>query len=433
MSVSAGPKGISNGLVFYYDMGNIVKSWKGRPTTNFIYTQNPRIDSTYDPYVATTSGTWTIKHPDAIRVYNDLGAEITGYVNTGVVDYTNTYHGIWVYDSELKMPVVVLRDYDGQWKAKSFGLGLTMTDLGLGYGSTYTISWLQWTDNIAKSINAGIYGVNTSAVNNFHDGLSQSTGPSAFNTKVATWQRLYATFTVSNVWNLTAGLSCYMYGHYNARGVVKISDVQLEVGQPSAFTKQQTRSNTQSILDIVGNRTVTLSNATYNLDGTLSFLNNTGFTIPSINFPSEQTIEIWLKPEENDSSRRNPYNQAYGGYGTLTHEPSGNINYYYGDGGGNLTPYVGHTSSFTVLENEISCICVTRDTTQSIWYKNGILSNTYPHSFSDLLPHDTTITIGSGYAGGYYGRIYAVKLYDRKLSSTEIAYNFNSLRGRFGI
>ena len=155
--------------------------------------------------------------------------------------------------------------------------------------------------------------------------------------------------------------------------------------------------------------------------------------MPSVDFSLAQTIEIWLKPEENDGVRRNPYNQAYGGYGTWTHEPSGVINYYYGDAGANASPYIGHTSGFSVAQNEIACVCTTRDTSTSWWYKNGIRYNSFAHSYGNLTTDSNNILIGTGYAGSYLGKIYAVKLYNRALSAEEVQQNFSALRGRFGI
>ena len=50
----------------------------------------------------------------------------------------------------------------GQWKAKSFGTGLgSWNSLGLTHGSKYTISWLQWVDNLSKNAKAGLYTKNT--------------------------------------------------------------------------------------------------------------------------------------------------------------------------------------------------------------------------------------------------------------------------------
>ena len=212
-----------------------------------------------------------------------------------------------------------------------------------------------------------------------------------------------------------------------------VRNIQLELGTYATAFVDGTRTNTQALLDLTRSNTITVNDLTYNSDGTFSFLNNGGFYIPTINFSEAQTIEMWLKPEESDGVRRNPYNQAYGGYGTWTHEPSGQINYYYGDSGGDGEPYIGHTSSFVIEQNEIACVCTTRDTTTSWWYKNGVQYNSYTHSFGSLTNSSSNITIGNGYAGGYYGKIYAVRLYNRALTSAEVFQNFNAQRDRYGV
>ena len=429
MALVNAPQIITNGLVFCYDMFN-AKSFKGAPTTNYAHDQNPRLgDTAYSAYSATSSGTWNAKHPDAIRVYNKAGQELSGYVNTGVTDWTNTYHAIWTYDYDLDKPVVTMRDYDGQWKAKSWGTGQTYASMGLSAGSTYTISWLQWTDDLGKSANAGLY-----SNIGFGDGLSNDKGATAYNTKIRTWQRVYATFTVNGTSNLASGISAYMYGHYGPRGTLKIADVQIEVGSvPSRFSDTLTRSNTQSVVDLTGNNIATVSSLTYASNNTFSFNGSNSFSLPTINFSAGQTIEIWMKPTEADSVRRNPYNQAYAGFGTWTHEPSGTINYYYGDGGADNSPYIGHSSSFTVGQNEIACVCTTRDTSTSYWYKNGVQDTSYAHSYGTLTATAGNITIGSGYAGGFLGDIYAVKLYNRALTPAEVKRNFDALKGKFGL
>jgi hypothetical protein len=235
---------ISKAKILHYSFNDMQE-----PTTNLISSQNPRIDESYQPYVATTSGLWQTNHPDAIRVYNESGAEITAYVNSGVTDWTNTYHAIWTFDSALSKPVVTMRDVDGMWKAKSFSMNKTMNDLSLGYGDTYTISWLQWTEDISKSAVTGVYGKNLSAQNGFHDGQSSSQS-SSFNTLANTWQRVYATFTVSTVRDLSTTLTIYMYGHYHARATLKISDVQFETKDHA--TEFTPTSRTGSVTDKSG-------------------------------------------------------------------------------------------------------------------------------------------------------------------------------------
>lgn len=232
---------VTSGLAFSYDMYN-PKSWIGKPTTNYAYGHNARTDTSYTSFSATSSGSWNAKHSDAITVYNDAGDNISGYYNSGVGDWTNTYHAIWTYDYELQRPVVTMRDIDGQWKAKSFSLSVsTPAGMGLSVGSTYSISWLSWTDDINKCANAGMYSRRASDGNyNFWDGQSNSQS-TALNTKPRTWQRVYAVYTVFSGMDINASWTCYMYGHYGNRGTVKIADVQIEAGPPSSFSKVANR------------------------------------------------------------------------------------------------------------------------------------------------------------------------------------------------
>ena len=55
---------------------------------------------------------------------------------------------------------------------------------------------------------------------------------------------------------------------------------------------------------------------------------------------------MWLRPLVYTSGRRNPWDQAYGGYGTWTHEQGeSNINNYFGDAGSNTSPYTSGRGS----------------------------------------------------------------------------------------
>lgn len=223
------------------------------------------------------------------------------------------------------------------------------------------------------------------------------------------------------------------YTGYGSGITPTVKNIQLELGSFATPFVNGTRSNTAAVVDITKNKTITANSLTYGSDGKFSFSGSDYLTLPTIDFSNAQTIEIWLKPTENDGVRRNPYNQAYAGFGTWTHEPSGVINYYYGDGGYDNSPYIGHTSSFTVGQNEVACVCTTRDTTTSWWYKNGVQYNSYPHSYGTLTASPGNILIGTGYAGGYVGNIYAVRLYNRALTADEVRQNFNAARSIYGI
>lgn len=175
------------------------------------------------------------------------------------------------------------------------------------------------------------------------------------------------------------------------------------------------------------------------LNGTTNF---TGTEYATVTFDSadftfdfEQTIILALRPNENDATRRNPYNQAYGGGGTLTHETGGGFNYYYGTSGLNASPYVGVGTTFTVLQNEWAIVSISRSISGNYvrLYKNNVLYNEYIPSYAQITTGTQNILIGSGYAGGYIGNIDYVALYNRALTTLEIQKNFNALRGRFGI
>ena len=382
MSLSHSPKIVTSGLVFAYDMGNDKKSWKGAPTFNASL-QNGQND------VSPWSG-----------------------------DGTPTSLGI---DSSVKFRGRKVAKYQTGSSGNCYINGAG----DLSTGTTSTV----WTSTIYLK---RVDGTPLTSVT-MYQYITNNTNVNAAQTLTLVEDGWYkAVYTRSG---LSAGYPSLtgMTG-LGAGNQYYFADWQCENNLYSTPWVSGTRSNTQALVDLTGNNTVTASSLTYNSDGSFSFNGSTdGMTIPPLHFPTEQTIEIWLKPTENDSARRNPYDQAYGGYGTWTHEPAGSISYYYGDGGGNAQPYVGHGSSFTVAQNELACVCTTRNTSQSVWYKNGVQYNSYTHSFGELTTHTSSITVGTGYAGRYLGDIYAVKLYDRALTAAEVTQNFNALRGRYGI
>jgi hypothetical protein len=179
------------------------------------------------------------------------------------------------------------------------------------------------------------------------------------------------------------------------------------------------------------------NNGTLVFDGTDDSA-SVSFNAATMDFSLAQTICMWIRPATGSgSARRNPYNQAYGGSGTITHEPGGGFNYYFGTNGGNGDPYVGVASVFTVVANETAFICVTRDqaTNTTRWYKNGLLSvTTTAGGYAATNNGSSPILIGTGYTSGrFIGNIYHVALYNRALTADEVEQNFNALRGRYGV
>jgi hypothetical protein len=151
----------------------------------------------------------------------------------------------------------------------------------------------------------------------------------------------------------------------------------------------------------------------------------------SLNFSENQTVMIVMR-HTYTSGRKNPWDQAYGGYGTWTHEQGVNINYYYGDAGSNTTPYTSLNSG-TTSTGVWNMMCITRNPSTVTWYKNQTLADTAANPYDALLYTSANITIGSGYAGYWEGDMALVLAYTRCLTSSEIIKNYNALKTRFGL
>ena len=143
----------------------------------------------------------------------------------------------------------------------------------------------------------------------------------------------------------------------------------------------------------------------------------------SLQITGNQTISMWINPAVlNDGVRRNPYAKAYGGEGTITQEPDGTINYYYGTSGGNGGSYQGFTMSSPIAVNQWVHIAIVRDLTNSqlYWYKNGVLVNQTTALYNPAVAGSLPVTIGTGYAGNYNGKIDDIRVYSSALSATDI-------------
>lgn len=182
----------------------------------------------------------------------------------------------------------------------------------------------------------------------------------------------------------------------------------------------------------VFNATPTWSNGEFTFNGTSHYGTITNNS--TLDFSSEQTLMMVLYPTAT-SGRRNPWDQAYGGYGTWTWEGNSNpanINQYFGDAGANNTPYVGNGSS-TLIVNELGIMTSTRDTVNQTWYKNAGAGIVRSHAYGVLTTTTADIRIGLGYAGYFEGKINYVLAYTRALTATEVLQNISAIRTQYGV
>tara|TARA_R110000851_G_C13071930_1_gene564940 strand:+ start:49 stop:1425 length:1377 start_codon:yes stop_codon:yes gene_type:complete len=456
----SGPHIITDGLVFGYDTGQFSESnpnfntfkphrnqgrgagrfFKGKPITNFIAYQNAVAQDTYTPYSRTSSGTWDAKHPNAIRAYNAQGSDLTGYVNSGVTDWTNTYHAHWQFDSILRKPVVVMDCFDSNWKAKSFDCNTSAwSTYGMTTGSKYVISWLQWTSNTNKYLSTGIYCKNTSGSRNFYDGRSGNEA-SVKNTKTSTWQRVYKVYTVSSAHDVTQDYQrIYMYGHYGTNGAgvtVKIADVQLELNtdHPTAFLdsistdSKTSRSSTASILDLAKTTDIDVSNVSFNSDGLPTFdgtddIINTGMFTSRNPTYEPLTIEAIVKSDTTSNARMwldatsNGTNQRL--YCALPYA-------------GSSSPMGVQASAWSIStpqNTDFHHIVITMNGTTCQLYLDGVAHSSKAYTSYGL----QSINIGGRNGYRWIGKIPVVKMHNKALSATEVEQNFKAYKNRFDI
>lgn len=150
----------------------------------------------------------------------------------------------------------------------------------------------------------------------------------------------------------------------------------------------------------------------------------------SLSFKQGQTVSI-LFYTTYTSGRRNLWDQAYGGYGTWTHEQGNNISQYFGTHGSNSSPYIGFSSPSTPRSQWLY-MTMSRTATTARWYQNGVLGTSRDNPY-DMTSVNTTnnISIAKGYAGYWTGNMVLVHAYTRGLSDEEVAHNYNAIKNRF--
>jgi hypothetical protein len=238
MSLAHSPKVVTDGLVFYYDMGNTQKSWKGVPTTNL----NSGVGlSTYlnTPSDVTSSLTLTGEFYRGSPIYKQVLTPITA---TGVGYLTN---------------------------AGNPGIGV-VTGGGGGLAGRYT------GHSIFFKAEAGPTGLNSSSpIYTYYSNIGgwQSTGN--FDNMGDGWYRANVIY-----YNASGG-SDGKYWAINPAGAALNVPITIYWAGPfkedrndSAFVSPyvySARSSTEAVVDLTGDVLVTANNLTYNSDNTFTF------------------------------------------------------------------------------------------------------------------------------------------------------------------
>ncbi|MBA3698540.1 MAG: LamG domain-containing protein [Planctomycetes bacterium] len=133
-----------------------------------------------------------------------------------------------------------------------------------------------------------------------------------------------------------------------------------------------------------------------------------------------QTIAFWMWTAVLDL-RRNPYNKSYTAEGTMTLEPSGVVNYFYGPQ--STGPYDSVGMNIAVTPKTWIHLAVVRDFTSKTvtWYRNGKAINTVATVYATASISNQPLLIGNGYTGnGFIGQLDDVAVWPRALSAPEV-------------
>jgi hypothetical protein len=397
MAVGQGfSKVVTSGSVFHYDTGDVINSFKGKPTTNLLLDIGYTYGTQNQTYFKSNYGT-----------EYDIIPGLGGQVLVNYCNFFNDYNGgsgnccpsVFYYGNFTVSPStvytyqIVYKTPDGYANANymyhyEFGPGGYVTEYGL------------WSDTRTQDLGNG-------------------------------WVHAWGTFTSNAATNY---FQTYLFHYQYTQTKIQIAGVMLTQGDviipPRQFIPvNTTRSNTQGLLDLTGNCSLDLSNVTFNTNGNITFDGTNDYiNIPSSNVFDTQTVtvEVVVKPYATSQNgfwfEKGAVNTQYSLFmegGNIVWRQAGNSQY---------------TSTSTLTNNAWNHVVGTFKSGERITYVNGT-TRTSDGLVYTLNTNQGNQFIGSYNAGGYYynGEIAVVRVYNRVLPAGEILQNYNHYKTRFNL
>ena len=387
---------VTNGLIFYYDILNNKKSWKGQPTTNLV--------------------------GDSMSIYNNVPSDVTATLTT-TGDY---YNNAPIY--KLTLTPTTASGVSYLTAGNNPGIGVVSgggggtanryTGHAIFYRSTVPLHTTPLFTNYSNigGWGAGSLGSNRSV--NMNDGW--------FRGEVI-W---YDTVTRSDgkYWAINPATATL-----NIPIIIYWAAPFKEDRNDSAFISPyvpSSRASTQVIIDLTNNGTATATALTYASDGTFSFDGSSSYITAS--FTGHQvpagTIMAWVYPTSNSGDL---YVMGVGG--TTTYGASRAIRINSGwcaVGYGSSTE--DYNSFATANVNTWYHVVYVWSGTTIRFYVNGV---EYTATRTGLVtPQGSVLRVGGnpwGTSALWPGKIQLAQVYNRALSAAEVQQNFNAIKNRF--
>jgi hypothetical protein len=402
MAVGYNPTVVTSGLQLYYDMNNTSKSWKGQPATNLV---------TY-PYADWTGSAFSLSYN-----YDQSG----GATQTYTTNISNPVNAPGIF-----------RYYTGTTGYKYWAFRTTVPSAG-----TYTFSYYaRISGGSANTINMQQLWRDTDATDRTPTGNWNPTFTS-------NWARYTLTSTVTTYLDMFICHSGSMTGGIQ----LDLCGFQLESGTYATPFVAGSRSTTTALIDMASNNTLTATSLTYASSNTFSF-NGSNNTVSVASTASLQflnrapyTLDAWVYPTANPGTNNwtgiinREYDVGAGrdGYNMYLNGSAGTAVYWVTErftSGTNINVTGTYTQSEVV--NNWQHMVATYDGTTLRLYRNGVFI-TSTAATGNITNATTSVQIGRRDVNYFNGQIPVAKIYNTALTATQVAQNFQALRGRYGV
>jgi hypothetical protein len=412
MSLGNNPSIVTNGLIFYYDMNN-PSSYRSPALKNILTEITPRGQGSSSTYQF-SNGTENVYIPNLGFIPNCAYMDMYNDYNGGSNNCCPSPYG---YGNSLVVSPSTFYTYAIVYKSVN------------GYTNANYMYHYEFTSGGSYLTEYGVFG------NNGSTAKLRLLGDD--------WYWASSTFTS----NASAGLMntgswMYEYARYNRFYVAKamiVAGNYIDMHPKFWPALNTTVSNTQALVDLTVQNTITASSLTYNSDGTFSFNGSSNYlswgSTSMSNFTSGVTLEAWVNMNASGTQWTRIYDFGAGqnidNLLLCQYSTTNDLAFYIIVGS---TQYYLLASS-AITNNQTAHFVATANGGNWFIYKNGIQVATQA---SSVLPANVTRNsnyIGkSNWADPYLnGSVYNAKIYNRALSPSEVAQNFAAQRGLYGI
>ena len=397
MSCYSGPEPVSSGLVLSFDSAN-QKSFRGSPTTNINTTQNLGGMSGISLSFVSVENGW--------KKYSISGTWASGtYPFSMYISYT-TLSGAVAYSAQSIIKTNV------RSKFLTFSGLSYVNDVNMVNSGTSTITSLgPDTDGFDMILSK-------------REGFIYSSG--------------FANPTTSQLGYINSRPTADGVTFNSATDFVWVKNIQVEQGTTCTPWVESTRSNTQAILDLTRQNTLTANSLTYANNGTSYSFNGLSdyITANDVGTLSNMTCESMVKITSMPAGTQPCFiTNVYPGTASRVNfalgfvANSSSLSFGIFDGAWYYSP------TFTPSTNTWYHVCGSYNGSVLSLYVNGVLIGTPTSYAGPATTSNGGIRFGRRWDNAEYfnGNISTAKIYNRALTPLEIQQNFEATRSRYDV